>query len=183
MPTFRRAFVEGASYFFTVVTFDRLPILTEERCRKILHDAWLDVKGRFPFHTVAVCLLPDHLHCIWSLPEGDADYPLRWREIKRLFTKRYLVEVGPGGARNAARQKKGEAAIWQRRYWEHMVRDEEDKRRHVDYMHYNPVKHGLVERAADWEWSSFHRYVSMGYYETDWGGTAGEQVKGMSCGE
>ena len=91
MSTYRRAFVEGASYFFTVVTYGRLPILTTDEFRAILHDAWLDVRGRFPFRTVAVCLLPEHLHCIWSLPEGDAAYPLRWKEIKRLFTKAYLA--------------------------------------------------------------------------------------------
>ena len=108
MPTYRRAFVEGASDFFTVVTFNRLPILTTDEGRVILHAAWVDVQGRFPFKTVAVCLLPEHLHCIWSLPEGDADYPLRWREIKRWS---YLAEIGPGEKRNEARVKKREAAI------------------------------------------------------------------------
>ena len=96
MPTYRRAFVKGATYFFTVVTYGRLPILTTFESRPILHDAWLDVRGRYPFVTVAVCLLPEHLHCIWALPEGDAGYPLRRKEIKRLFTKRYLARAGPG---------------------------------------------------------------------------------------
>ena len=182
MPTFRRAFIEGASYFFTVVEFNRLPILTGEACRKMLHAAWLDVCGRFPFRRRRM-FVAEHLHCIWTLPEGDADDPLRWREIKRLFTRSYLAEVGPGERRNEARVKKREAAVWQRRYWEHVIRDEEDMRRHVDYIHYNPVKHGLVKRVADWEWSCFHRYVRMGYYEANWGGEAGEAVKGMRCGE
>ena len=183
MPTFRRAYIEGGSYFFTVITFNRLPILTAEESRTILHDAWLDVQRRFPFRTVAVCLLPEHLHCIWSLPEGDADYPVRWKEIKRLFTKGYLARVGPGEERNESRVMKGEAAIWQRRYWEHMIRDEEDFRRHEDYIHYNPVKHGLVERVADWPWSSFHRYVRMGYYEQNWGGSVGMELDGICVGE
>jgi putative transposase len=183
MPNYRRAFVEGASYFFTVVTSDRLPILTTDESRAILHDAWLDVKGRFPFKTVAVCLLPEHLHCIWSLPERDAAYPLRWKEIKRLFTKAYLARVGPGEERNESRIKQGEAVVWQRRYWEHMIRDEDDLRRHEDYIHYNPLKHGLVQRVVDWPWSSFHRYVKMGYYESDWGGAVGQEVYGMRCGE
>jgi putative transposase len=126
MPTFRRAFIEGGSYFFTVVTFGRLPILTTQESREILHAAWLDVQGRFPFRTTAVCLLPEHVHCIWSLPEGDAGYPVRWKEIKRLFTKSYLARVGPGETCNASRIMKGEAAIWQRRYWEHVIRDEQD---------------------------------------------------------
>ena len=157
MPRFRRAFIEGGSYFFTVVTFNRMPILTTEESRAILRAAWLDVNGRFPFETVAVCLLPEHLHRIGSLPEGDAEHSMRWKEIKRLFTKSYLVKVGPGEERNESRLKTGEAAIWQRRYWEHMIRDEEDLWRHLDTIHYNPVKHGLAQRVADWPWSSFHR--------------------------
>jgi len=94
---------------------------------------------------------------------------VRWKEIKRLFSKGYLEQIGPGEARNASRQKRGEAAIWQRRFWEHTLRDEADLNRHVDYIHYNPVKHGLVKRAADWPWSSFHRYVKEGFYDIDWG--------------
>jgi len=180
MPNYHRVFVEGATYFFTVVTFNRLPLLTTDEGRAILHDAWLEVQGRFPFRTVAVCLLPEHLHCIWSLPEGEAGYPLRWKEIKRLFTRSYLALVGPGEERNTSRLKQGEAAIWQRRYWEHLIRDEADLHRHMDYIHYNPVKHGLVQRVVDWPWSSFHRYVRMGYYERDWGGALEEE---MRCGE
>jgi putative transposase len=183
MPTYRRAFVEGATYFFTVVTYGRLPILTTDESRAILHDAWLDVRGRFPFKTVAVCLLPDHLHCIWSLPEGDAAYPMRWKEIKRLFTKAYLARVGPGEERSASRVKQGEAAIWQRRYWEHMIRDEQDLGRHEDYIHYYRLKHGLVQCVTDWPWSSFHRYIRMGYYEREWGGTVEKVLEGMVVGE
>ncbi len=134
MPNYRRAFVEGGSNFYTVVASDRLPILTTDESRAMLHDAWLDVQGRFPFRTVAVCLLPEHLHCIWRLPEGEAGYPVRWKEIKRLFTRNYLARVEPGEERNASRVKQGEAAIWQRRYWEHAIRDEQDLRRHVDYI-------------------------------------------------
>jgi putative transposase len=127
------------------------------------------VQNNHPFQIDAVCLLPEHIHCIWTLPEGDVDYSMRWKEIKRTFTQAYLDQIGPGGPRNASRQKQGEAAVWQRRFWEHTLRDEEDFNRHVDYIHYNPVKHGLVNRVADWPWSSFHRYVEMGYYERDWG--------------
>jgi putative transposase len=180
MPNYHRVFVEGATYFFTVVTFNRLPLLTTDEGRAILHDAWLEVQGRFPFRTVAVCLLPEHLHCIWSLTEGEAGYPLRWKEIKRLFTRSYLALVGPGEERNTSRLKQGEAAIWQRRFWEHLIRDEQDLHRHMDYIHYNPLKHGLVQRVVDWPWSSFHRYVRMGYYERDWGGALEEE---MRCGE
>jgi putative transposase len=142
MSTYRRAFVEGATYFFTAVTYNRLPILTTDESRAILHDAWLDVQGRFPFTTVAVCLLPEHLHCIWSLPEGETDYPVRWKEIKRLFTKGYVAKVGLGEERNESRLMKGEAAIWQRRYWEHVIRDEQDLRRHEDCVSsgYHPLQ-------------------------------------------
>jgi len=170
MPDYRRSFVEGGTYFFTVVTYGRLPILTTETSRDILHQAWIEVKERFPFETLAVCLLPDHLHCIWRLPEGDMDYPVRWKEIKRRFTIRYLKEVGPGEERNQSRQKKREAAIWQRRYWEHTLDKQEDLEEHLDYIHYNPIKHGFVMRAGDWPYSSFSRYVKGGIYEPDWEG-------------
>ena len=132
---------------------------------------------------MAVCLLPEHLHCIWSLPEGDADYSKGWKEIKRKFTRGYLLEVGPGGERNASRVRRGEAAVWQRRFWEHTMRDEGDLNRHLDYIHYNPVKHGLVKNVSDWPWSSFHRYVREGCYAEDWGETVGERIGEMRCGE
>jgi len=183
VPEYRRSYIEGGTYFFTVVTYNRLPILTTDVARVLLRSAWLDVRKRFHFTTIAVCLLPDHLHCIWSLPDGYANDSVRWKEVKRLFTKGYLAQVGPGGTRNETRMKRNEAAIWQRRFWEHTVRDQEDLNRHMDYVHYNPVKHGLVERVVDWPWSSFHRYVKVGYYEADWGGTVGPEVKGMKCGE
>jgi putative transposase len=183
MPEYRRAAIEGGTYFFTLTTYQRMPILTLENERIILHDAWLDVRKRFLFQTVAVCLLPDHLHCIWTLPDGDANYSLRWKEIKRLFTKGYLGRYGVGGVRNASRVKQGEAAIWQRRFWEHVIRDEEDFNRHLDYIHYNPVKYQLVERVSDWPWSSFHGYVKRGWYEPNWGGAVRQDGFELNCGE
>lgn len=169
MPEYRRTFIEGGTYFFTVVTYNRFAILTTEEGRNFLHEAWLEVCERLPFETVAVCILPDHLHCIWTLPEGDANFSGRWKEIKRVFTRRYLEQVGPGRVVSASRIKHGEAAVWQRRFWEHAIRDEEDFCRHLDYIHYNPVKHGLVQRVSDWPYSSFHRYVKRGWYNPDWG--------------
>jgi len=183
VPEYRRSYIEGGTYFFTVVTYNRLLILTTDTSRELLRSAWMDVRKRFPFTTIAVCLLPDHMHCIWSLPDGYANDSVRWKEVKRLFTKGYLAQVGPGGTRNETRMKRNEAAIWQRRFWEHTVRDQEDLNRHMDYVHYNPVKHGLVERVVDWPWSSFHRYVTEGYYGDDWGGVVGREVQGMECGE
>jgi putative transposase len=135
-----------------------------------------------PFKTEAVCLLPDHLHCIWALPEDESDYSIRWSEIKRLFTRAYVREIGPGGERGESRRKRREAAVWQRRFWEHMIRNEEDLNRHIDDIHYNPVKHGLVKRVCDWPWSSFHRYVRMGFYEREWG-EADEEWFDLRCGE
>jgi putative transposase len=169
MPEYRRSFVPGGTYFFTVVTYRRLPILVSKEARDILRKAYMDVIHRFPFTIDAICLLPDHLHCIWSLPEGDANYPVRWREIKRLFSKEYGSTVGTNEERNLSRQKREETTIWQRRFWEHTIRDENDLQNHMDYIHYNPVKHGLVQRARDWQWSSFHRYVQLGYYDQEWG--------------
>lgn len=183
MPDYRRSWVAGGTYFFTVVTYHRQPILTSDNSRKLLRRAWLDVKHRFPFTIDAVCLLPDHIHCIWILPEDDANYSMRWKEIKRLFTKGYLEQIGPGGDRNPSRLSRGEAAIWQRRFWEHTIRDEEDLNRHRDYIHYNPVKHRLTPSVSSWTWSSFHRYVKMGYYPSGWGEEVGEDVSGMECGE
>lgn len=183
MPQYRRSIIEGGTYFFTVVTYDRLPILTSSEARAILHSAWMDVCKRLPFRTVAVCLLPDHLHCIWALPEGDADYSRRWSELKRLFTKGYLAQIGEGGERNESRLKRREAAVWQRRFWEHTIRDEVDLNRHMDYLHYNPVKHGLVKQVVEWPWSSFHRYMKMQFYEEGWGDRIEELVGKMRCGE
>jgi putative transposase len=181
MTGYRRSLLKGGSYFFTVVTYDRLPILTSNEARAILHSAWIDVRKRFPLTTVAVCPLPDHLHCIWSLPENDADYSVRWKEIKGLSTREYLLTFGPGEIRSESRMKKGEAAIWQRRFWEHTIRDEDDLNRHIDYIHYNPVKHGVVQRVVEWPWSSFHRYVQEGHYGFDWG--VGEEIQEMVFGE
>ena len=111
MPEYRRSFVEGGTYFFTVVTYNRLPILNSVEARRVLRAAWENVQERFPFSIDAVCLLPEHIHCIWTLPEGDANYSKRWGEIKRLFTKGYLDQIGPGGIRNESRMRRGEAAI------------------------------------------------------------------------
>ena len=169
MPEYRRSLIPGGSFIFTLVTYSRAPLFSNPQARNLLHSAWVKVQTNHPFTIDAVCLLPEHIHCIWTLPEGDVDYSTRWKEIKRTFTLAYLAEIGPGAMRNESRQAHGEAAIWQRRFWEHTLRDEQDYNRHVDYIHYNPVKHGLVKRVQDWPWSSFHRFVEMGYYEKDWG--------------
>ncbi len=170
MPEYRRSKETGGTYFFTVVTFNRLPILTSPESINIFRDAWNDVNNKHPFQTVAICLLPDHIHTIWKLPEGDADYSTRWKEIKRIYSRGYLENIGFGGERNGSQVKRKEVGIWQRRFWEHTIKDEVDLNNHIDYIHYNPVKHGLVKCTADWKWSSFYRYVKKGVYQPDWGG-------------
>ncbi len=127
------------------------------------------VRRKRPFRIDAIVLLPDHLHAVWSLPEGESDYSTRWQLIKRRFTKEYLKTGGVEAVRSASRLAKGERSVWQRRFFEHTVRDEADMKRCVDYVHVNPLKHGLVARVREWPWSSFHRYVRLGEYSIDWG--------------
>jgi len=127
------------------------------------------------------CLLPDHLHCIWVLPENDKDFSVRWGGIKSLFTFYYRDQGGRDGVRNKSRERSGEAAIWQRRFWEHLIRDQEDFAKHMDYLHYNPVKHGLVCRVADWQWSTFHHCVKEGYYKQDWGNQKFNWIEQFQC--
>ena len=170
MPEYRRMHVCGATVFITFVTFDRSPLLIDEKAQQILHQVWVEVAKRHPFTTDAVCLLPDHIHTLLTLPENDSSYSLRIREIKRLFTIKYLETYNEITQRNPSRIRKNEATVWQRRFWEHTIRDERDYENHFDYIHYNPVKHSLVNKVADWPWSSFHRYVKLGVYEADWGG-------------
>ena len=159
MSHYRRSHLSGGYYFFTVVTYDRRKLFLDALARDCLHSAWQATHARHPFETVALCLLPDHLHCIWKLPEGDARYSSRWNAIKGIFSKSFLRQEGNDGIRNESRRRTGEAALWQRRFWEHQIRDERDLQRHVDYIHYNPVKHGLVQDLREWPWSTYHRYV------------------------
>jgi putative transposase len=169
MPDYRRWHVPGGTYFFTVVTDSRRPILCNEMARKCLHDAIAKVRVKWPIEVVAIVLLPDHIHTVWTLPQGDAGYPMRWKRIKEEFTSAYLSHGGAEVAPNLSRQRQGERGVWQRRYWEHTVRDEEDLKRCVDYVHWNPKKHGYVANVRDWQWFSFHRYVELGEYTPDWG--------------
>lgn len=170
MSDYRRWFVPGGTYFFTVVTHRRRPILTKRLARQCLRTAMQYVRVNRPFFIVAAVLLPDHLHTIWTLPPDDKDYSTRWRRIKGHFTTNYLANDGRQNVSTNSRKARGEQAIWQRRFWEHCCRDEADLKRCVDYIHWNPVKHCLVSRVCDYPWSSFGRYVSKGEYSLDWGG-------------
>ena len=164
---YRRAFIPGAAYFFTVVTERRRPILTTATSVEVLRAAFRAVRKIRPFEVDAIVVLPDHLHCIWTLPLGDADFSTRWRLIKTRFTKQ--CDPALRAQPNPARIAKCEQAIWQHRYWEHLLRDEADYTRHVEYIHYNPVKHGLSSSALGWAYSSFQRYVEASIYPPDWG--------------
>jgi putative transposase len=169
MTDYRRWRVSGGTYFFTAVTLNRRPILVDDAARRSLRAAFRIVRLRRPFKIDAIVLLPDHLHAIWTLPAGDFDYATRWQLIKRRFTNEYLASGGTEVWRSASRVSKGERAVWQRRYFEHTCRDEADMKRCADYLHVNPLKHGLVKRVSDWPWSSFHRCVRLGEYEPSWG--------------
>ena len=165
---YRRANVPGASYFFTVVIHERRPIFNDPGTIS-LFEAGLDrIKARHPFHVDALVILPDHIHTIWTLPEGDSDFSTRWRLVKEAFTKPFVRAIGPL-PRNASRCSKCEQSIWQSRFWEHVIRDEADFAAHVDYIHFNPVRHGLAKAARDWPYSSFSAWVERGVYEPHWG--------------
>lgn len=171
MSDYRRWYVPGATYFFTVVTNARRPILTSDLGRDCLRSAIKQVQKRFPFKVFAIVLLPDHLHTVWTLPPNDSDYSTRWGRIKELFTREFLAARGPEPSRSESRVQRRERAIWQRRFWEHTCRDEDDLKRFVDYLHWNPRKHGLVARVKDYPWSTFRRFVQQGEYDEEWGGT------------
>ncbi len=121
-------------------------------------------------------VLPDHLHCIWRLPENDDDFSTRWRLIKHYFSR---AHAGDAGALDVSRRSKDEKALWQRRFWEHLIRGEEDWRRHMDYVHYNPVKHGYVAAPVDWPYSTFARSVKKGWYPPDWGTKEPDSIRDL----
>ena len=184
MSRYRRLRVSGGTYFFTVVTYGRKPLFADADNRSLLRKAFDATRQRYPFETIAMCIPPYHLHAIWKLPEGDADFSGRWASIKSLFTRSYqgASRVGQGPPYpGASRMRKREAAVWERRFWEHLIRDEDDLRRHVDYIHYNPVRHGLVENVSAWPWSTYHRYIDEGLYQQGWG-DAGDIVQDIGVG-
>ena len=169
MSSYRRMFVEGSSYFFTVVTHERRRVLTRASYLRKLREAFRQVMRTYPFTLDAIVVLPDHLHCIWTLPEGDADFSTRWRLLKRRFSVSCVLPTHVQTSK----------AIWQPRFWEHLIRDQDDFRRHLDYIHYNPVKHGYVNAPAQWAYSSFTRYAQRGWYDADWGSGFPSSIQGM----
>ena len=166
MSNYRRARHPGGTYFFTVNLLQRHHNDLLVRQIDLFRDIVRSVKGRHPFHIHGWVVLPEHTHCIIELPDGDADFAMRWRLIKLEFSKAL-----PKTERiSSVRASRGERGIWQRRYWEHLIRDDADYQAHMDYVHFNPVKHGLVTRVADWPYSTFHKLVDAKVYTLDWGG-------------
>ena len=178
VSSYRRNYLPGGTFYFTLVTYARRPILTTDLGRSCLREAMVETRNQFPFQLFAICLLPDHLHALWVMSRGDADFSIRWRRIKQLFTEKWLHAGGSEAQVTDAQSKEGRRGIWQPRFWEHTVSDEADLERCVDYTHWNPRKHGLVRRVQDWPHSSFHRFVNEGQYERNWGGTAPGTVAG-----
>ena len=168
MTDYRRNFIAGGTFFTLNLEDRRLSLLTKHIGE--LRAAVREIRMRHPFTIDAMVVLPDHLHAVWTLPEGEANFSLLWRQIKSNFSRSLPV----GEPISSSRAAKGERGIWQRRYWEHTIRDENDFARHIDYVHINPVKHGLVSRVRDWPYSSFHRMVKLGLYPEDWAGDVKE---------
>jgi putative transposase len=172
MPDYRRNRTPGACYFFTVNLFDRRSDLLVAHI-DALRDAIRRAHQRAPFHIDAWVVLPDHMHCMWTLPESDSDFSSRWRDIKTAFSK----SLPATERRSPVMVRRGERGIWQRRYWEHTIRDDRDYAAHMDYVHFNPVKHGLSATPADWPYSSFRRCVTRGLYSAEWLGGGPEPLE------
>ncbi len=175
MPNYRRARTAGGTYFFTVVTAQRRAFLANREAIAALRASVTAVRRELPFSIDAWVVLPDHMHALWTLPFGDLDFSRRWGRIKAGFTQRCVLD------HNSAQRR--DSGLWQPRFWEHLVRDEADFATHVDYLHYNPVKHGLVARVIDWPYSSFHRAVRAGVYAPDWGRSEPEVPSATTFGE
>jgi putative transposase len=168
MVNYRRNLVPGGTFFFTVALSNRRSLALVENVA-LLRQAFQKTRVEKPFEIDAIVILPEHLHAITTLPPTDFDYAGRWRRVKSLFT-RAIVKSGVF----VARDSRGEYQLWQRRFWEHTIRDDADFERHVDYVHFNPVKHKLGPAVADWPHSSFHRYVREGVLPNDWAGAIGD---------
>jgi putative transposase len=162
---YRRIFVKGGTYFFTLVTYQRVNLFSDPENIVLYNQALEYVQRRHPFTSIAQIILPEHIHAIWELPEDDSNYPLRWYLIKSHFSRNFNKLTNQS---STFRPSKSERTIWQRRYWEHTIRDDNDLDNHIDYIHFNPVHHGLVKMPADWEFSTFKHFMQEGRYDPDW---------------
>lgn len=163
---YRRAFHPGATYFFTVNLADRTSDLLTKNL-DLLRDVVRRVRWAHLFEIIAWIVLPDHVHALWEMPPTDSDFATRWALIKGGFSR----AIPSGEPISGSRRKKGERGLWQRRYWEHKIRDERDLEMHCNYIHYNPVKHGHVQRVVDWPFSLFHVFLRQGWVTADWAGS------------
>jgi putative transposase len=167
MSNYLRDKTPGAYYFFTLVTFKRRLIFANEEAFRLFRKTILKVKKEFSFHLEAIVVLPDHTHLLIRLPEDDYGYSKRIAKIKKYFGDEYNDGSQPQSLSNAGRARH-ERAIWQRRFWEHRIRNQDDLEKHIHYIHYNPIKHGYVTNVADWKWSSYHSFQKKGFYDKDW---------------
>jgi putative transposase len=177
MPDYRRYFIPGGTYFFTVVTYKRFPFFRTPLAISLLRDAWRKTHQEAPFINYASVLLHNHFHCLWTLPPLDDNYSMRLKRLKDRFTSSWLCEGGYEVPVTASQKKRGHRGIWQIRFWEHTIRDERDFDNHFNYIHFNPVKHGYCRKAADWPYSTFHRWVTRGYYDPLWGSECPDAIK------
>lgn len=169
MSSYKRAYVQGGAYFFTVVTHERRHIFKSRESIERLRDAFQFVRSKRPFTVDAIVVLPDHIHCIWTMSE-DPDFSLRWQMIKTYFSRFSAPDAGSSVRRR----------VWQPRFWEHLIRDRDDYWRHFHYIHFNPVKHGYVLKPADWPHSSFAKFVRLGWYPGNWGHVQPDMISGMN---
>ncbi|MGE5155675.1 MAG: REP-associated tyrosine transposase [Bdellovibrio bacteriovorus] len=176
MRTYRRLRLPGGTYFFTLTLAERRGNDLLVRHVDALRAAFRATLADHPARVEAIVILPEHLHCLWRLPPGDDDFPTRWRLIKARFSH----AIPAGEAISPSRERRAERGLWQRRYWEHAIRDERDLQRHMDYIHFNPVKHGQVADPRDWPYSSLHRLIAQGLYPPDW--TVPADVAGLDLG-
>ena len=175
MSNYRRPHVFGGTFFITQVTYHRAPWLCCDVARKALREGIERVRVKYPFVIDAFVLLPDHFHCLWTLTADDQDFSVRLRLIKTYVTKHYGQALGVNREVSLSRKKRGESNLWQRRFWEHLIRDEQDFAKHCDYIHDNPMRHGFCENPQDWQYSSIHRFIAQGIYPHDWG--RGERIE------
>jgi putative transposase len=169
MPNYRRAYEPGGTYFLTIATYQRLPLLGPPQAVTCLRSALGEVMREAPFQIPAAVILPDHIHFLWSLPRGDADYSGRVGRMKVRFTRSIREAGSPPPDVSPSRRRHRESDVWQRRFWEYTVRDEPDFERLLDYIHYNPVRHGLATCPHRWPFSSFRKWVRSGLYSAEWG--------------
>ena len=169
MANYRRYLVAGGTYFFTIVTYKRRPLFQNQANVDLLRTAMTSVREEMQFHIDAAVILPDHMHFIWSFPSGDFDYSKRIGKLKARFTKAFYGNRKQCSDVSVSRAKHRESDIWQRRFWEHTIRDEDEFDRLFDYIHFNPVKHKCATCPHRWKATSFHKWVRLGVLDKNWG--------------